>query len=192
MGLFDPSRPISTPNADLVTALITKAYANLDSHSRRYQFPLSDLHSGTVLLIHPDYVHLTMPLQDPIHLEEYQEMTNISWPSSTTLLKSFIRTLLREEMSHWRTSLEVWAGTYTWVHLDLPLDVLDGCDDEDVKSWFNKNVLRDRGGFDKPPPGRKGVPQRKPEPAVAVEPSPVPEVSSEPKGGPESSSLGKE
>ncbi|KAJ4232215.1 hypothetical protein NW759_002602 [Fusarium solani] len=52
-------------------------------------------------------------------------------------------------MGGWVSSLRMWAITHLYGDLMLGDDVLDSCDDEEAKAWFNKRIRRYSGGIDR-------------------------------------------
>ncbi|KAH8657796.1 hypothetical protein BX600DRAFT_438982 [Xylariales sp. PMI_506] len=73
------------------------------------------------------------------------------YPSLPVLLESLIRARLRipDNFGMWVSMLEVWAIAYLWGQTMAPYDVLDGIEDEKIKTWFNKETKRFEGGIDR-------------------------------------------
>ena len=167
--VVDPSKVLDDPSSQFAAADATEDFQNLNTHSERYLFPLLDKmgessHEGKVVLLRGDYVHLYPPHSnedgravsralsgDMMRLEG-----NIYWPAPELLLESFIKTLLQEGSNEWELTLVAWAISYVYGYLDVGVDVLDGCADEDVKRWFNNKIRRDQGGLDEARTKRHG------------------------------------
>ena len=82
--------------------------------------------------------------------ERFTRIENISYPDSALLMESFIRVLVWEPAGGlWKGTLGMWAVAYVYGELMVADDVLDSCDDEAVKSWFNENINRFTGGIDR-------------------------------------------
>ena len=74
---------------------------------------------------------------------------NLYYPDAALLLESFVKTLLQETPGSWRYLLEAWAIAYIYGMLMVEDTLLDPCDDEAVKLWFNENIRRGNGGLDR-------------------------------------------
>ena len=72
------------------------------------------------------------------------------YPNGTLLLESFVRVLVREPLEgQWTSNLAKWAITYLYGKLMIDDDVLDLCDDEAARAWFNTNIRRFAGSIDR-------------------------------------------
>jgi hypothetical protein len=74
---------------------------------------------------------------------------NLYYPDAALLLESFIRTLLQESPGSWRTLLEAWTISYIYGIVMVEDTILDSCDEESVRLWFNENIRRGKGGLDR-------------------------------------------
>ncbi|KAJ3463802.1 hypothetical protein MRS44_008588 [Fusarium solani] len=135
---------------------VAQQYSNLDKHSVRFRFPTDDQAKARVVLLPCSYAHIavtpesknrfTTKPQDAPSLKR----SNILYPDAELLLESFVRTLVKEpKMGGWVSSLRMWAITHLYGDLMLGDDVLDSCDDEEAKAWFNKRIRRYSGGIDR-------------------------------------------
>jgi hypothetical protein len=82
-------------------------------------------------------------------MQRFSWEDNLCYPDAALLLKSFVKTLLQETPGSWRYLLQAWAITYIYGLLMVEDTILDSCDDESVKSWFNKKIRRGNGGLDR-------------------------------------------
>ncbi|KAM6515471.1 hypothetical protein FSOLCH5_009696 [Fusarium solani] len=135
---------------------VAQQYSNLDKHSVRFRFPTDDQAKARVVLLPCSYAHIavtpesknrfTTKPQDAPSLKR----GNILYPDAELLLESFVRTLVKEpKMGGWVSSLRMWAITHLYGDLMLGDDVLDSCDDEEAKAWFNQRIRRYSGGIDR-------------------------------------------
>jgi hypothetical protein len=135
---------------------VAQKYSNLDKHSVRFRFPTDDQAKARVVLLPCSYAHIavtpesknrfTTKPQDAPSLKR----GNILYPDAELLLESFVRTLVKEpKMGGWVSSLRMWAITHLYGDLMLGDDVLDSCDDEEAKAWFNQHIRRYSGGIDR-------------------------------------------
>lgn len=135
---------------------LAQQYSNLDEHSVRFRFPTEDQAKARVILLPSSYAHIAVtpetqhrfinrPQDGPI-----LDQDNILYPDAALLLESFVRTLVKEpRMGGWVSSLRMWAITHLYGDLGLGDDVLDSCDDEEAKAWFNQRIRRYSGGIDR-------------------------------------------
>lgn len=133
-------------------------FAKLDAHSTRFHFPPDRGFSVKLVLLRSDYVELDIP-QGSTSAGGFDSQDGIfHYPNKLVLLASVIRTLLKEKPSYWKSLLTAWAISFICGHLDVSLDALDGCPNDDVKDWFNKTIRRGQGGLDKSITKRTGRP----------------------------------
>ncbi|KAI8666741.1 hypothetical protein NCS57_00900400 [Fusarium keratoplasticum] len=128
---------------------IAQQYSNLNKHSVRFRFPTDDQAKARVVLLPCSYAHITVT---PEYKDRFTtkpqdapspKRSNILYPDAESLLESFVRTLIKEpNMGGWVSSLRMWTITHLYGDLMLGDDVLDSCDDEEAKAWFN-NVFGD-------------------------------------------------
>jgi hypothetical protein len=74
---------------------------------------------------------------------------NLYYPDAALLLESFVKTLLQETPGIRHYLLHAWAITYIYGLLMIEDTILDSCDDENVKSWFNEQICRGKGSLDR-------------------------------------------
>jgi len=81
-------------------------------------------------------------------------------------LESFIRVILEEEAAgmddYWSELLSAWAISYVCGMLNVGVDALYTCEDEGVRNWYNKNIMRDQGGLNREINKRTGRLEKKP------------------------------
>ncbi|KAM6524647.1 hypothetical protein FALCPG4_010255 [Fusarium falciforme] len=135
---------------------IAQQYSNLNKHSVRFRFPTDDQAKARVVLLPCSYAHLavTPEYKDRFTTKPQDapspKRSNILYPDAESLLESFVRTLVKEpKMGGWVSSLRMWAITHLYGDLMLGDDVLDSCDDEEAKAWFNQRIRRYSGGIDR-------------------------------------------
>ena len=130
-------------------------YEMLDDNSVRFLFPEGNSRAETVVLLRSAYVGLSPP---PPHsqadtsssTQRFYCEENYYFPDKALLMESFIKTLLQEDSpSSWRLLLTCWTISYMYGLKDVKDTVLDTCDDETVKKWFNEKIRRGKGGIDK-------------------------------------------
>ncbi|KAJ4198968.1 hypothetical protein NW767_008554 [Fusarium falciforme] len=134
-----------TVQAQQLYRSITRGYRNLDRVSIRFLFPPEDQDEITkVVLLPSSYAHISASNDTP------QLEGGILYPDVTQLLTSFVRTIVREPFrGMWTSNLSAWAISYVYGYSGLGDDALDSCDDEEAKSWFNKEIRRFSGGMDR-------------------------------------------
>lgn len=105
----------------------------------------------------------TLDMKEPQSRERFPENTAddsklicvdgfLYYPRLPVLLESLIRVRLRvpeDKVSIWASMLHVWAITYLWAQTMASEDVLDGIEDNEVKTWFNNATKRFDGGIDR-------------------------------------------
>ncbi|KAA8611236.1 hypothetical protein PtrV1_13897 [Pyrenophora tritici-repentis] len=123
-------------------------YGNLDANSLRFQFPAGFSGSERVVLLRSTYVGIRPP-SDPESMQRFSCNDNLYYPDAVLLLESFIKTLLQEIPGSWRHLLQAWAIAYIYGMLMVKDTVLDSCDAESVKLWFNERIRRGNGGLDR-------------------------------------------
>ena len=126
----------------------SKGYENLDANSLRFQFPAGFTGPERVVLLRSSYVGLRPP-SDPESIQRFSCEDNLYYPDAALLLESFVKTLLQEKPGSWRLVLQAWALTYIYGMLMVEDTILDSCDDESVKLWFNDKIRRGNGGRDR-------------------------------------------
>ncbi|KAK2616249.1 hypothetical protein QQS21_000884 [Conoideocrella luteorostrata] len=126
---------------------IVHEYSNLDQNSARFLFPLEQQSTAKVVLLPFSYTHLHFEL---VSNNISSCDGNIYYPDGNVLLQSFVQTLVRESViGMWTSNLEMWSISYVYGELMFDDDVLDSCNDEEAKAWFNKNIQRFDGGIDR-------------------------------------------
>ncbi|KAM3426913.1 hypothetical protein MY4824_009754 [Beauveria thailandica] len=126
---------------------IVNDYSNLDRNSVRFVFPPGQQSTSKVVLLPASYAHICVKLMPGDTLARDD---NIFYPQGAPLLRSFVQTLVREPVAGmWTSCLSMWAVSYVYGELMLADDVLDLCDDEAAKAWFNKHILRSSHGIDR-------------------------------------------
>lgn len=123
-------------------------YGNLDANSLRFQFPAGYSGPERVVLLRSSYVGIRPP-SDPESMQKFSCDDNLYYPDAVLLLESFVKTQLQEIPGSWRYLLQAWAVTYIYGLLMVEDTILDSCDDENVKSWFNEKICRGSGGLDR-------------------------------------------
>ncbi|KAI9652309.1 MAG: hypothetical protein M1829_001680 [Trizodia sp. TS-e1964] len=147
-GVIDPSLLRSDEISRRIDPMQIPGYQTLDANSLRFQFPAGVPDLERVVLLRSAYIGLSPP-SDPSSLQRYSCQKNICYPDKTLLLESFIRTLLKDSDGYWRNSLGTWAISYIYGAMMLDETVLDSCDDEGVRLWFNEHIYRGKGGLDR-------------------------------------------
>jgi hypothetical protein len=109
-------------------------------------------------MLRPSFVEIAPPVQHEVDPAKFfRKGGNFYYPNKLVLLESMIKTLLKEEQpTTWETLLTAWAVSYICGYLDVDIDALDGCDDENVKAWYNAALRRDQGGLDRTWTKRRG------------------------------------
>jgi len=131
-------------------------YNMIDNNSVRFQFPTSFTCEERVVLIRSSYVDLSPP-SNPQSMQRFHRDQSLYYPDKVLLLESFVKTLLKDSpTSRWQSTLRVWAISYMYGILMMENSSLDSCEDEAVKSWFNKAINRENGGLDRTVTKRKG------------------------------------
>jgi hypothetical protein len=123
-------------------------HRKIDDNSVRFQFPEGYPGHERVVLLRSTYVGLSPPT-DPSSMQRFSYHENLYYPDIPLLLESFIRTLLQETCGRWRSTLEVWVVCNLYCQKMLEDTILDSCDDESVRSWFNEAIRRGKGGIDR-------------------------------------------
>ncbi|KAF1916814.1 hypothetical protein BDU57DRAFT_517139 [Ampelomyces quisqualis] len=123
-------------------------YGNLDANSLRFQFPVGFPGPERVVLLRSTYVGIRPP-SDPESVQRFSCNDNLYYPDAALLLESFVKTLLQETPGSWHYLLQAWAIAYIYGILMVEDTVLDSCDDENVKLWFNERIRRGHGGLDR-------------------------------------------
>ncbi|KAK7432395.1 hypothetical protein QQZ08_000957 [Neonectria magnoliae] len=150
-GTRNPARYEGAIRKRIYRQLI-RDYNNMDQHSARFLFPPGpqlgqvDQDMAKVVLLPSSYAHIQT--SDSSLMRD----GNLLWPSAALLVRSFVQTLVREPVAGmWTSSLDMWTISYVYgqIDLDVPDDVLDSCDDEEAKAWFNRTILRFGGGMDR-------------------------------------------
>ncbi|KAM0424921.1 hypothetical protein ACHAPT_009977 [Fusarium lateritium] len=126
---------------------VAQQYSNLDKHSIRFRFPTDELAKARVVLLPSSYAHISATSGSE---DKFEREGNILYPNAALLLESFVRTRLSEpKKNSWALNLEMWVVTYLWGDLMLDDGILDNCDDEEVKAFFNELIRKDKGGIDR-------------------------------------------
>lgn len=139
----------------------------LDAHSTCFIFPPDkQIIPGSefkVAMVRPEYVDISPPVgpQEERATQAdgkwFRKDNNFYYPDKIILLESMIRTLLKEEQPKmWKSTLEAWAVSDIRGYLDVELDALAVCEDEDVKTWYNAAIKRDQRGLDRTKNRRTG------------------------------------
>ncbi|KAK5988304.1 hypothetical protein PT974_12451 [Cladobotryum mycophilum] len=154
-GSLDPADIEAHPESKRLRQIHATAdqhYMILNIHSTRYKFPSGRFPSLQLLFLRPDYVDLGPPLPStpdgPSSCQDgsiaFTRQGIFLYPDVSTLLKSFIRTGLKDEDGKtWKTILYVWITSYICVYLPVRPDSLDGCKDESVKELFSQLIQSD-------------------------------------------------
>jgi len=125
---------------------IVNEYSNVDRNSTRFFFPSGELGRCKIVLLRSSYAHICVRSTRD---EEITRDGNLIWPNAALLLRSFVQILVREPVDGmWTASLSTWVISYLYGQLKLSDDVLDACDDEDARAWFNERIRRFDGGLD--------------------------------------------
>ncbi|PHH58464.1 hypothetical protein CDD81_5753 [Ophiocordyceps australis] len=126
---------------------IVNEYGNLDQNSARFVFPPQLQSTAKVVLLPSSYTHIRVRL---VPGDALPRDGNIIYPDGALLLQSFVQTLVRELVAGmWTSSLGMWAISYVYGELMLGDDVLDACDDQEAKVWFNESIQRSSQGIDR-------------------------------------------
>ena len=137
-----------------------REFERFDQHSVRFHFPPTVNMREKVALVQSRYVHLSPPgsatqISTAPHLptQPFFVIDNLYYPNKVVLLESFIRVILEEEAAgmddYWSGLLSAWAISYICGMLNVGVDALDTCEDEGVRNWYDKNIMRDQGGLNR-------------------------------------------
>lgn len=151
---------LTDPTALRIHRRQSKKYERFDQHSVRFNFPYSFHIKETVVLLESRYVNLSPPSDGQISVTPYLSIPqfsvdgNLYCPNELVLLESFIRVLLVEKaagnmINDWSLLLSVWIISYICGWLDVGVDALDDCEDDRVRDWYDKNIMRDQGGLNR-------------------------------------------
>ncbi|KAN0070899.1 hypothetical protein V8E54_011064 [Elaphomyces granulatus] len=151
---------ITDPTTLRVHKRQSKKYERFDHHSVRFNFPSSFDIKETVVLLESCYANLSPPSDGQISIAPYLSIPqfsvdgNLYYPNELVLMESFIRVLLVEKAAgnmknDWSLLLSVWIISYICGWLDVGVDALDDCEDDRVRDWYNKNIMRDQGGLNR-------------------------------------------
>ncbi|RDL41221.1 uncharacterized protein BP5553_01200 [Venustampulla echinocandica] len=159
---IDPSTRKDDEIYNRIHAGVRPAYAKLDANSIRFQYPNEEKCQVRTVVLPASYIHLSIP-EDPIsptisnstHAGPSQPPFyadgNLYFPNVVMLLESMIKVILEDDITckqkDWQGTLCGWVISYLYGDLTLRDDVLDGCQDDRVKQWFNRNVKRETGGM---------------------------------------------
>jgi hypothetical protein len=156
-GTMDPKLLGTDPITLKIHRRMVLEYERFDQYSVRFHFPSSFNIREKVVLLQSRYVHLSPPSAAQISTapclptQPFFVNGNLCYPNKVVLLESFIRLILEEKssMHNWSGLLTAWAISYICGALNVGVDALDTCEDEGVKSWYNKNIRRDKGGLNR-------------------------------------------
>ncbi|KJZ71367.1 hypothetical protein HIM_09250 [Hirsutella minnesotensis 3608] len=126
---------------------IVKDFADLDKNSARFLFPSEKQMTAKVALLPSSYAHIRF---DSATESAVSRNGNILYPNAAVLLQSVVQTLIREPVDGmWASALNMWAISYIYGQLMLGDDVLDECDDDGARDWFNESIQRSGKGIDR-------------------------------------------
>lgn len=158
---IDPSTRKDDEGYKRIQENLRPSYVNLDANSIRFQYADGEKCDGRVVLLRASYIHLSIPdspTLSPIYntsadagppQPEFYVCGNLYFPNVVRLPDSVIKVILEEAKApekDWQGTLCGWAISYLYGELTLRDDVLDGCEDERVKEWFNNVISRSTGG----------------------------------------------
>lgn len=156
-SIVDPATQQDNEIYKRLQAQYQPSYARLDAISLRFQYPDRARCPGRTILLPTSYIHIdtespslsstfAAPSQPSFYVSG-----NAYFPNAVVLLESMIKVLLQDDEScldnRWQIELAGWIITYLYGELTLRIDVLDGCQDDEVKMWFNKETKRVTGGL---------------------------------------------
>ena len=147
-GIIDPKLLPDDEITRRINPMEIPGYQMLDNNSVRFQFPAGLTGPERVVLLRSTYVGLTPP-SDLSSMQRFHCHENLYYPKKAPLLESFIRTLLQDSPGFWRDSLGGWSISYVYGILMVEDTVLDSCEEESVRSWFNEKIRRGKGGLDR-------------------------------------------
>ena len=135
-------------------------YEIVDDNCVRFKFP-ENIHSGPerVVLLRSAYTKLSPP-GDSKSMGRFLNQDNLYYPDKALLMESFIKTLLQSSSGTWYQSLRCWTISYMYGMSIVNDTVLDSCDDERIRLWFNETIRRGKGGLDMTVTKRKGKSKR--------------------------------
>ncbi|CAK7266459.1 hypothetical protein SEPCBS57363_002100 [Sporothrix epigloea] len=155
-GSVDPAFYQNNSVKEAIYGRIVHQYGNLDDKSARFFFPSPDDRATKVVLLPSSYAHV----RPEKVLAGQSSEENIAFPSSALLLQSIVQTLVREPVEGmWTSTLSVWALSYLYGELMMDDNVMDSCEDESARAWFDAGIRRYDGGMDRTRTkrfGRKG------------------------------------
>lgn len=126
---------------------IVKEFDSLDKNSARFIFPSEKQITAKIALLSSSYAHIRF---DSVIESAVSRDGNILHPDAAVLLRSFVQTLVREPvLGMWTSTLSMWAISYIYGELMLGDDVLDECDDDGARGWFNQSIRRSAQGIDR-------------------------------------------
>jgi len=147
-GITDPQLRPDNEITRRINPMDIPGWRMLDNNSVRFQFPAGLSGPERVVLLRSTYVGLSPP-NDLSSMQRFYCHETLYYPNSALLLESFIRTLLRDSPGFWRDLLEGWSISYIYGILMVEDTVLDSCDEESIRLWFNENIRRGKGGLDR-------------------------------------------
>lgn len=147
-GVIDPQLLPDDEIGRRINPMDIPGYRMLDINSVRFQFPAGSSNIERVVLLQSAYIGLSPP-NNPSSMQRFHCRENLYYPEKALLLESFIRTLLQDSPGFWRDALGVWAISYMYGMLMVEDTVLDSCDEDSVKAWFNEKIRRGKGGLDR-------------------------------------------
>ncbi|KAF1963105.1 hypothetical protein CC80DRAFT_434559 [Byssothecium circinans] len=147
-GIIDPHNIPDDERGRRTKSLDNTGYRMLDDNSVRFQFPAGFSGPERVVLLRSTYVGLSPP-NDLSSMQRFYCDRNLYYPDKALLLESIIRTLLKDSPGIWHETLGAWAISYIYGIVMVEDTILDSCDDESVRLWFNENIRRGKGGLDR-------------------------------------------
>jgi hypothetical protein len=148
-GILDPQLLPDDEISRRINPWDMSGYRMLDNNSVRFQFPVKYAGPERVVLLRSTYVGLS-PSTDPSLMQGFSFKENLCYPDAALLLESIIKALTEDtEKGYWQSLLAAWAISYIYGQLMVEDSVLDSCDDEHIKSWFNENIRRGKDGLDR-------------------------------------------
>jgi len=135
---------------------IALAYANFDAKTIRFQCLDSKKYTQCTVLIPWSYIRLSIPpgsaytaLYGSSSQPAFYAEGNLHYPNVVLLLQSIIMVYLEEKevskRGDLRVKLAAWAIGYLYGELSLRDDVLDACEHEGVREYFNREIQRGSG-----------------------------------------------
>ncbi len=157
----DPARRKNDEVYQQMHRELAQSYTRFNAQTARFRYDDEARYVEQTVLVPSSYIHLWAPsvaapaiqrgLANPPYSSQprFYQHNNLYYPNVAILLQSLIRVILDERAwtnrYDWRLKLETWAFDCLYEGLSLREDILDTCEDEEVKEFLNSEVDRGSG-----------------------------------------------